>query len=145
MSTKFAFTPIPPSRSDAAERHAGAAALSGTWHGRFVDQDGATEGFTLLRDASVDAAVVGRFLFFSSASVAPTGVRLLEANERAFVALIGPYYDTREQAEVVTVLEGIRNGTVIEGTWYTRLHNWRETLREGRFVARSSETTHRAA
>jgi hypothetical protein len=29
--------------------------------------------------------------------------------------------------------------------WYTRLHNWRETLREGRFVARASAARHRAA
>ena len=145
MSTKFAFTPIPPSRDDAARRPQGVAALAGTWQGRFIDQDGATEVFTLLRDASVDASVAGRFLFFSTPAVAPTGVRLLEANEHAFVALIGPYYDAREQAEVVTVLEGVRNGNVLEGTWYTRLHNWRETLRGGRFVARCIDSAHRAA
>ncbi|HSA54459.1 MAG TPA: hypothetical protein VLE53_02090 [Gemmatimonadaceae bacterium] len=144
MSTKFAFTPIPPSRND-AQRPRGVPALAGTWQGRFIDQDGATEAFTLLRDASVDAAVAGRFLFFSTPSVAPTGVRLLDANEHAFVALVGPYYDAREHAEVVTVLEGVRNGTVLEGTWYTRLHNWRETLRSGRFVARCIESAHRAA
>jgi hypothetical protein len=145
MSTKFAFTPIPPARTDAGMRPEAVAALSGTWRGLFTAEDGSTETFTLLRDASVDASVVGRFLFFSTAGVAPTGVKLLDANERAFVALIGPYFDPRENADVVTVLEGVRNGATIDGTYYTRLHNWRETLRHGHFVASRAEATHRAA
>lgn len=145
MSTKYAFTPIPPSRNDPARHAAALAALSGTWRGRFILENGATESFTLLRDASVDAMVTGRFLFFSTPSVAPTGVRLLEANDRAFVALIGPYYDPKEKAQVVTVLEGVRLDGVLQGEFYTRLHNWRETLRSGRFHARFADSRNRAA
>jgi hypothetical protein len=141
----FAFTPLPPSRTDVPRRPAAVDALAGTWRGRFTDSEGLTDTFTLLRDASVDAAVVGRFLFFSSPRVSPTGVRLLEANDRAFVALIGPYFDPREDADVVTVLEGVRNGASMEGTYYTRLHNWRDILRSGRFIATRAESAHRAA
>jgi hypothetical protein len=145
MSTKFAFTPIPPARTDAGNRPTLVSALAGTWRGRFVDEHGTAETFTLLRDASIDAAVAGRFLFFSTPRVAPTGVRLLEANDRAFVALVGPYFDPRENGDVVTVLEGVRHGDVIEGTFHTQLHNWREPLRSGRFVARRADTRTRAA
>ena len=104
-----------------------------------------SEPFTLLRDASIDAVVAGRFLFFSTPRIAPTGVKLLDANDRAFVALIGPYFDPRENGDVVTVLEGVRNGSTLEGTFYTRLYKWRETLRSGRFVASRVETANRAA
>lgn len=145
MSPKYAFTPFPPSRSATGSRPEAVAALAGTWRGRLTDEAGAAESFTLLRDASVDAVVAGRFLFFSTPSVAPTGVKLLDANDRAFVALVGPYYDPRENADVVTVLEGVRHGAKIEGTYYTRLHNWRETLRSGRFVASRAESANRAA
>ena len=145
MSTDFAFTPVPPSRADIAPRPAAVAELSGSWRGRFHSDDGASEPFTLLRDGSSDALVVGRFLFFASRDVAPTGVKLLEASNRAFVALIGPYFDANEQTEVVTVLEGMRDGNRIEGTFHTRLQNWRDEVRSGRFVAVRAESAHRAA
>lgn len=80
MATNFAFTPLPPSRTD-SRKPAAVAALSGTWRGELIDENGNHEAFTLLRDASVDAAVVGRFLFFATRDVAPTGVKLLEASE----------------------------------------------------------------
>jgi hypothetical protein len=145
MSTKFAFTPLPPSRENGLPGPAVVDALAGNWRGRFSDESGGTESFTLLRDGSVDAAVVGRFLFFAAPGIAPTGVRLLEANDRAFVALIGPYFHPREKAEVMTVLEGVRDGAVIEGVFYTRLHSWRETVRNGRFIATRADHATRAA
>jgi hypothetical protein len=145
MSTRFVFTPIPPARNETSDRPAAVDALAGTWRGRLCDENGVTDTFTLLRDGSVDASVVGRFLFFSTPTIAPTGVRLLDANDRAFVALIGPYYEPRENADVVTVLEGIRQGSVIEGSFYTRLHNWRDTIRRGRFTAKRVDSAHRAA
>ena len=145
MSAKFAFTPIPPSRNETGQRPAAIDALAGTWRGRFTDAHGNVDTFTLLRDGSVDASVVGRFLFFASPSVSPTGVKLLEANGRVFVALIGPYFDPRENADVVTVLEGVRNAAGIEGTFYTRLHSWREMVRTGHFTAARADATHRAA
>ncbi len=145
MTARYAFTPIPPTHGDAEHRPDAVAALTGNWRGRFIDEDDRIESFTLLRDASVDAVVAGRFLFFSTPAVAPTGVKLLEANDRAFVALIGPYFDPSQNADVVTVLEGVRQGRAIEGMFHTRLHNWRETIRQGRFVATRAEPTHRAA
>jgi hypothetical protein len=110
-----------------------------------VDQSGAVDTFTLLRDGSVDSSVAGRFLFFATPTVAPTGMKLLEANDRAFVALIGPYFDPRHNADVVTVLEGVRDGTTIEGTFYTRQHAWREMIRSGRFTATRADAATRAA
>jgi hypothetical protein len=145
MSAKYAFTPLPPSRRDATSRLGAVDSLAGTWRGIMTDAAGATDTFTLLRDGSVDAAVAGRFLFFATPTVAPTGVRLLEANNRAFVALIGPYYDPRENADVVTVLEGVRNGSAIQGTYYTRRHSWRDTVRSGQFIATCADAATRAA
>jgi hypothetical protein len=145
MQPRFAFTPLPVSRSDSPRRPEVVSGLAGTWRGHFTADDGSTEPFKLLRDGSVDSAVTGRFLFFSKADVAPTGVKLLEAAQRSFVALIGPYFDPREDADVVTVLEGTRNGDAIEGHFYTRVPDWKETVRQGSFTAIRADTTHRAA
>jgi hypothetical protein len=144
MSSKFAFTPLPIARNDARKPSA-VAALAGTWRGETIDENGAAEPFTLLRDGSSDASVVGRFLFFATRDVAPTGVKLLEASGATFVALIGPYYDPRVNAEVVTVFEGTRNGAVLEGSFHTRVHGWRDTIRSGRFTATRLGSAHRAA
>ncbi|GMV11054.1 MAG: hypothetical protein AMXMBFR55_27880 [Gemmatimonadota bacterium] len=138
MSTTFAFTPLPQSRLD-ARRQAPLGALSGNWRGEMiVDGSGESVPFTLLRDQSSDAAVAGRFLFFATRDVAPTGMKLLEASNAAFVALVGPYFCPRENADVMTVFEGTRTGDRIEGSFYTRVQNWRNTLRSGRFAATKS-------
>ena len=144
MSARFAFTPLPVSRSDARQPSM-MAALAGTWRGTLTQDDGATEAFTHLRDGSRDAAVAGRFLFFVTKTVAPTGVKLLEAAGSSFVALGGPYYDPREDREVVTVFEGQRNGATVEGTFYSRLHGLRDTVRAGHFHAVRVDSAHRAA
>jgi hypothetical protein len=96
--------------------------------------------FTLLRDHTDDAAVAGRFLFFATRDVPPTGMKLLEAANAVFVSLVGPYYCPRENADVMTVFEGTRTDDRIEGTFYTRVQNWRNTLRSGRFVATRAGT-----
>lgn len=135
MSTAFAFTPLPESRLD-ARRQAPLGALSGNWRGEMIlDETGESVPFTLLRDQSSDAVVAGRFLFFATRDIAPTGMKLLEASNATFVALVGPYFCPRENAEVMTVFEGTRSGDQIEGTFYTRVQNWRHTLRSGRFAA----------
>lgn len=144
MSPRFAFTPLPPTRSDLG-RPSALAALAGTWRGELVRSTGERQAFTLLRDASSDAAVNGRFLFFVTRNVSPTGVKLLEAGDQAFVALIGPYYLPEEDAEVITVLEGRRASTGLSGTWYCRLYGRRDVLAEGTFTATRADTTHRAA
>ena len=36
----------------------------------------------------------------------------------------------------MTIFEGVRDGTTLEGTFYTRVQNWRDTLRSGAFTAR---------
>jgi hypothetical protein len=136
MSPRFAFTPLPPSRSD-ARKPSVVAALAGTWRGELIDDKGNKEAFTLLRDGSSDAAVAGRFLFFVTRDVAPTGIKLLEASGASFVALIGPYFDPRENGEVV--------GSTVEGTFYSRLHGWRDTIRSGQFTASRVDSVNRAA
>jgi hypothetical protein len=144
MSTVFAFTPVPPSRKSSKPEIM--AELTGFWRGRMVRADaehGGGTSFTLIRDASADASVTGRFLFFSTRHVPPTGVKLLEASRSAFVALVGPYYDPDEDAEVVTVLEGRRVGADLQGTFNTRLvRGWRRG-RSGWFVAERTEPGHR--
>jgi hypothetical protein len=144
MSPRFAFTPLPPSRAD-AHKPSSLAAFAGTWRGELHDENGGCDSFTLLRDSSADAAVAGRFLFFVSHNIAPTGVKLLEASATSFVAMIGPYYDPRDDAEMVTVLEGVRRGNELTGQFHTRVRGWRETVRSGRFVAVRAESTGRAA
>ena len=95
--------------------------------------------FTLIRDASIDASVVGRFLFFMTKDVPPTGVKLLEASQSTFVALIGPYFDPRENGDVVTVFEGRRDDTRISGKFNTKLVRGYRQVRSGRFVAIRAE------
>ena len=144
MSPRFAFTPLPPARSDARKPSA-VTALAGTWRGQLTDESGRQEAFTLLRDGSSDAAVAGRFLFFVTRDISPTGIRLLEASNASFVALLGPYFDPRENGDVVTVFEGIRRGATIEGAYYSRLVGWRETIHTGRFIATRVDSANRAA
>lgn len=145
MPPKFAFTPLPPSRNDLARRPDSVAALAGTWRGQLFDASGDSQPFTMLRDSSPDSAVSGRFLFFATTGVAPTGVRLLEAAGRTFVALIGPYYDPREDADVVTVFEGTRDESSISGSFYTRSASWHDVLRSGTFLASRTAAEPRAA
>ena len=144
MATSFAFTPIPSARSPIARKPAIMSEMAGLWRGQFMDaESNVSTPFTLIRDASVDASVAGRFLFFMSRDVPPTGVKLLEASQTTFVALIGPYYDPTENADVVTLLEGRRDGERLLGKFNTRLvRGWRRT-RNGRFAALRSEQASR--
>jgi hypothetical protein len=140
----FAFTPLPPPRTE-SRKPATVAAMAGTWRGETLDESGRREAFTLLRDGSVDSAVTGRFLFYATHEIAPTGVRLLEASGNMFAALIGPYFDPACDTDVVTVFEGVRHEDRIEGSFYTRATQWREPVRAGRFLARRVDQSHRAA
>ena len=141
MSTSpssFAFTPVPPARG--ALRPPIMAALSGFWRGQLMASgDDVSTPFTLIRDASIDASVVGRFLFFMTKDVPPTGVKLLEASYSTFVAMVGPYFDPKENAEVVTVLEGRRVDNRIAGKFNTKLVRGYRQVRAGKFVAVRSE------
>jgi hypothetical protein len=67
--------------------------------------------------------------------VPPTGVKLLEASQSTFVAMVGPYFDPREDAEVVTVFEGRRVDGKISGKFNTRYVRGYRPLRSGKFVA----------
>ncbi|MEP7381420.1 MAG: hypothetical protein ABI910_07015 [Gemmatimonadota bacterium] len=145
MPNEYAFTPLPPSRLE-ARIPAALGALTGNWRGEMIiDGSGERVPFTLLRDQSSDAAVAGRFLFFATRDVPPTGMKLLEAASSVFVALVGPYYCPRENADVMTVFEGARRGEQLEGTFYTRVQNWRNTLRSGQFRASRIGSSTRAA
>ena len=137
-SASFAFTPIPPARGNF--RPPIMSALAGLWRGHLMaaDED-VSVPFTLIRDASIDASVVGRFLFFMTKDVPPTGVKLLEASQSTFVAMVGPYFDPRQNADVVTVFEGRRDDAKISGKFNTRLVRGYRQVQVGKFVAMRAE------
>ena len=145
MSTTIHFTPISPAPTDSPRRPDVVAALSGAWRGRLTDTGGHTESFNLQPNGATGHRVRGQFLQFTTPAGLAAPVRLLEAGERVFVALIGPYFDPAAGTFVVTVLEGAQDEGVIEGTFHTRPHSGRETLRSGRFTAARADPAHRAA
>jgi hypothetical protein len=120
------------------------AALAGSWRGRLTDAHGAAESFNLERE-TVDHYVPGQVFLFTTPTGIASGMRLLEAGERSFVGLIGPYFDPAEGAMVVTVLEGAMEQGRLVGTFHTRRYNWRTTLRSGKFTATRAEQVSRAA
>jgi hypothetical protein len=120
------------------------AALAGSWRGRMTDAHGAAESFNLERE-SIDHYVPGQVFLFTTPTGIASGMRLLEASERAFVGLIGPYFDPSEGAMVVTVLEGATEQGRLAGTFHTRRYNWRTTLRSGKFTATRADKVSRAA
>ncbi|HEX6314490.1 MAG TPA: hypothetical protein VFZ73_06500, partial [Gemmatimonadaceae bacterium] len=120
------------------------AALAGSWRGRMIDADGLADSFNLEREA-VDHYVPGQVFLFTTPTGIAAGMRLLEAGERSFVGLIGPYFDPVEGALVVTVLEGTMERDRLVGAFHTRRYNWRTTLHSGQFTATRAEQISRAA
>jgi hypothetical protein len=142
MTTTVNPTPIPV-RRDETTRHEVVAALAGSWRGRLTDSRGGAESFNLERE-ELDHRVPGQVFLYTTPTGIAAGMRLLEANDRSFVALIGPYFDPAE-GMVVTVLEGMYEPGRLTGTYHTRRYNWRETLRSGQFTAARVEKVSRAA
>ena len=134
-------TPIPANREQASNV---VGALSGSWRGRMTDDHGSAESFNLEREA-VDHYVPGQVFLYTTPTGIAAGMRLLEANEHSFVALVGPYFDPTEAAMVVTVLEGTCEPGRLEGEFHMRRYNWRDTLRHGRFTATRAGQVSRAA
>lgn len=120
------------------------SALSASWRGRLTDSRGDAESFNLEREAG-DHFVPGQVFLFTTPTGIAAGMRLLEAGDRAFAGLIGPYFDPAEGAMVVTVLEGITEPGRLAGMFHTRRYNWRTTLRSGRFTATRVDQISRAA
>ena len=120
------------------------SALAGSWRGRLTDAHGASDSFNLEREA-IDHFVPGQVFLFTTPTGIAAGMRLLEAGERAFVGLIGPYFDPAEGTMVVTVLEGTAEPGRLVGTFHTRRYNWRTTLRSGHFTATRVGQISRAA
>lgn len=143
MTTKLNPTPIPVPRAQVATNEV-VAALSGSWRGRLTEIRGTSESFNLEREP-LDHRVPGQVFLYTTPTGIVAGMRLLEANERNFVALIGPYFDPLESGMVVTVLEGNCEQGRLTGTFETRRYNWRETLRSGVFTATRVEKVSRAA
>lgn len=142
MNTTIDLTPFPTLRDEA--RNDVVAALQGSWRGRLTDARGAAESFNLEREA-VDYHVPGQVFLFTTPTGIVAGMRLLEAGERAFVALIGPYFDPAEGTMLVTVLEGTYEPGRLTGAFHTRRYSWRDTLRSGHFTATRVEQISRAA
>ena len=142
MNTMIDLTHIPTSRDET--RQDLVSVLNGSWRGRLTDARGAAESFNLEREA-VDHYVPGQVFLYTTPTGVAAGMRLLEAGDKAFVALIGPYFDPTEAAMVVTVLEGTTESGGLSGTFHTRRYNWRTTLRSGHFTATRVEQISRAA
>ncbi|HEX6942139.1 MAG TPA: hypothetical protein VF128_04390 [Gemmatimonadaceae bacterium] len=142
MNTMIDLTHIPTSRDET--RQDVVSVLNGSWRGRLTDARGAAESFNLEREA-VDHYVPGQVFLYTTPTGVAAGMRLLEAGDKAFVALIGPYFDPTEAAMVVTVLEGTTEAGGLSGTFHTRRYNWRTTLRSGHFTATRVEQISRAA
>ena len=142
MKTTTDVTPIAAQSDETRADVVGA--LAGSWRGRLTDAHGAAESFNLEREA-VDHYVPGQVFLFTTPTGIAAGMRLLEAGERAFVGLIGPYFDPTEGAMVVTVLEGTTEPGRLVGTFHTRRYNWRTTLRSGHFSATRVGQISRAA
>ena len=142
MKTTIDVTPIAAQSHETGSEVV--AALAGSWRGRLTDAHGAAESFNLEREA-IDHYVPGQVFLFTTPTGIAAGMRLLEAGDRAFVGLIGPYFDPAEGAMVVTVLEGTAEPGRLVGTFHTRRYNWRTTLRSGRFTATRVDHISRAA
>jgi hypothetical protein len=133
-----------PAQRDETTRQDVVAALHGSWRGRLTDAHGEAESFNLeCEDQNLQ--VPGQVCLFTTPAGIAAGVRLLEAGDRAFVALIGPYFDPIEGAMVVTVLEGTCEPDRLTGAFHTRRYSWRDTLRSGQFTATRAEKISRAA
>ena len=143
MNTTIDVTTI-PGKSDEAARQDVVAALQGSWRGRMTDAHGEADSFNLECEHR-DHQVPGQVCLFTTPTGIAAGVRLLEAGDRAFVALIGPYFDPVEGMMVVTVLEGAFEPGRLSGTFHTRRYSWRDTLRSGDFTATRVEQVSRAA
>jgi len=133
-----------PAERDETTRQDVVAALHGSWRGRLNDALGEPESFNLECEHR-DHQVPGQVCLFTTPAGIVAGVRLLEAGERAFVALIGPYFDPVEGTMVVTVLEGICEPGQLSGAFHTQRYSWRDTLRRGQFTATRVEQISRAA
>ena len=142
MNTTIDLTHLSTSRDDTGQDVVDA--LSGSWRGRMSDARGAAESFNLEREA-VDHYVPGQVFLYTTPTGIAAGMRLLEASDKSFVALIGPYFDPIEAAMVVTVLEGTTEPGRLSGTFHTRRYNWRTTLRSGHFTATRVGQISRAA
>jgi hypothetical protein len=142
MKTTIDLTPVSAQRDGSPSDVV--AALAASWRGRMIDAEGLADSFNLEREA-VDHYVPGQVFLFTTPTGIAAGMRLLEAGERSFVGLIGPYFDPVESALVVTVLEGTTEPGRLVGTFHTRRYNWRTTLRSGQFTATRVEQISRAA
>lgn len=120
------------------------ALLAGTWRGELVYADGSVDRFTFLHDPPAVGEELG-VLALSVPGSSPTPVRLLDANQHAFVVLAGPYVDPRLQQPVFTVFEGVRGASELSGHFYTRSIDDGSCIALGVFTARRGAPMHQAA
>jgi hypothetical protein len=100
-----------------------------------TDDHGSAESFNLEREA-VDHYIPGQVFLYTTPTGVAAGMRLLEASEHSFVALIGPYFDPIEAAMVVTVLEGTCEPGRLQGEFHTRRRTLHRYSRRERFASR---------
>jgi hypothetical protein len=120
------------------------ALLAGTWQGQLLHADGTVDRFTFLHDPPLAGPELG-FLTMAIPGSTPAPVTLLDANQRAFVVLAGPYFDPRLGKNVLTVFEGLRSGIKLAGQFYTRAADGGDCSVVGLFTARRVAAMHQAA
>lgn len=90
---------------------------TGTWHGvSWRDGSDLAMPWTLVQRAELDGSIVG-LLTFDGLTIPPADVKLVEATDSTYAALIGPYFSPTVGADVVTRVAGTTNGNRIVGTW----------------------------
>ncbi len=113
---------------------AAVSTVAGMWSGIVFESD-ADPGtpFTLLQVRQRDGTLAGQ-LAFTGSTIPLADIRVLEATEERYVALVGPFTNARDSVQLVARLEGQVTGQTMTGTVYSRSINGGKAYK-GRFRA----------
>ena len=122
-----------PSRVDPAA----ASAVAGMWSGMVYESE-ADPGtpFTLVQVRQNDGTLGGQLAFTGSSSPL-VDLKVLEASGDHYVAIVGPFTNSRDSVQIVARLEGQLVGHTMTGTIYSRSMNGGKPYK-GRFKAERS-------
>lgn len=96
-----------------------ATAISGVWKGEVALGGEGALPVTLVQGAALDGTVTGRLAFVSTPT-APAEVKLLEATDSSYAAIIGPYYDAETNTDMIARIDARLRGGALEGTLTAR-------------------------
>jgi hypothetical protein len=116
---------------------AAASAVSGMWSGMLYESE-ADPGtpFTLVQVRQADGTLGGQLAFTGSSSPL-ADLKVLEASSDHYVAIVGPFTNSRDSVQIVARLEGQLVGRTMTGTVYSRSMNGGKAYK-GRFKAERS-------